>query len=116
MATYYNNFITFGLNRHRNFLNAPHNEGIDLFTDEDVQDFCCTILANYDCPESAVFVVFQDGRFEAFWKTFDEEGELCIARCESKNMHMFSEIDGEIRFCCYGLIIEQPNGMWKIQE
>ena len=121
-----NNYPMYGLNRYRSFMKAPTCEcGCGqpamtvLPTDDDVGDFCATMLYEHQCPESAIFAVFHDGRLRAYIKTWDEESGEYVAICvESidKDIHMFSKLDGEYRFCCYNLIIEQEPGLWMIQS
>lgn len=118
---YINNYPMYGLNRYRSFMAAPECEcgcgerGYMLLSDhEAVAEFCVTVLSEHECPDSAVFAVFNDGHYEAFVKTSDEKEK--IIDIGSNDLHMFSEIDGQFRLCCYNLIIEEKPGQWMIQS
>ena len=117
MAIYYNPYPMYGLNKYRSFLKAPicdcgcEKPGyIVLDTEKDVEDFCCSVLSEHECPDSAIFAVFHDGKHMAVFK--DDETFLKI---DDDNSHLFAKLDGDLRFCCYNLIIEEKPGMWMIR-
>lgn len=120
-----NNYAMYGLNRYRSFLTAPicdcgcgEPTSIILKTDDDVGQFCVEVLNRHECPNSAIFAVFHDGRMRAYVKEWDEKSGEFAADCyEGGNTtHMFSKLDGEFRFCCYNLIIEREPGQWMIES
>ena len=116
-----NNFILYGLNRYRNFLRAPvDTEGqkmdLVLLDEDDVKEFCTNLLHEHPCPDSAIFCVFNDGVMLAVIKLWDEDNRGKYEFIAAKDMHFFAELDGELRFCCYGLICEISPGHWAIQE
>ena len=119
-----NNYPMYGLNHNRRFLKPVMCECgcgqpayMVLKTDDDVKEFCCAMLQEYDCPRSVIFAVFNDGRNLVTWKEVDEDDKTVeILSCESDDIHMFSDLDGEMRFCCYSLIMEEDDGLWMIQE
>ena len=39
-----------------------------------------------------------------------------LAKIDSKDRKMFAELDGELRFCCYSLLLETAKGIFEIQE
>lgn len=115
-----NLYPMYGLNRNRSFLQAQVCDCgckkpmyLQLKTKEDVKNFCFNVLREYDCSLSGIFAVFDSGIYMAVWKQYDEELEDMT---ESDDMHMFSEIDGKFRLCCYNLIIEERPGEWMIQS
>lgn len=116
-----NNFITYGLNRKRNFLHSPilsNGEPEYIFTD-DIKEVCMELLEAESCPNSAIFSIKHNGDMMVIFKVaVDEEiGEMKLGIAKSNSdLHFFSEIDGKFRFCCYGMIIEQEPGRWEIQE
>ena len=119
----FNSYIFFGLNRNRHFLQAPECEcgcgqpAYLILKDHDaVGEFCSTVLFSYDCPDSAIFAIFNDGHYEAFVKEYDEDREQYVVsniRCDDKDS--FAELDGMYRLCCYNIIIEEQPGQWMIQ-
>lgn len=116
----------YGLNRYRSFLRAPKCECgcgqpayLVLKTDKDVGEFCCAMLFKHECPDSAIFAVYNDGRYQAFIKDWNEEkGKFRVTCVQSKDRdpHIFAKLDGEFRFCCYNLIIEEKPEQWIIQS
>jgi len=123
---YFNNFATYGLNNKRNFLKPPMCECgcgnkmyIVLESENDLWDFMSFILMEHECSQCAIFAVKFDGNCYAAIKSLDEneEQQVNILQSQIKNdMHMFSEIDGELTLHCYGLLIEEQPGNWMIQE
>ena len=119
-----NNYPMYGLNHNRSFLKAPLCEcgcgqpaHLLLKTDEDVTEFCKSALFMYECPDSAIFVVFNDGRMKAYIKLLlDDEVQVIELESADNDTHMFAELDGEFRFYCYNLIIEVEPGLWDIQS
>ena len=119
MAIYYNVYPMYGLNKNRSFLEVPVCEcgcgnpmHLVLKTKKDVEEFCCAMLEDHGCPESAIFAVFKNGKHMAIFRTCDEEKFL---KGESSDPQFFAKLDGEARFCCYNLIIEEKPGLWMIR-
>lgn len=120
MAIFYNCYPMYGLNKYRSFLKAPENSKHPMYIrmddEEEVMDLCCAILEDYECPDSAIFVVFQNGKYVAVFKEYDEDEDvMTFLKAEGDDIHFFSELDGELRFCCYNLIVEEKPGMWMIR-
>lgn len=123
MAIYYNCYPMYGLNKYRSFLEAPKCDcgcgnscHILLKDEEDVEDFCCAMLLEHECPDSAIFAVFKNGKHMAVFKEYDDDEEvMTILKGESYEPHFFAELDGEMRFCCYNLIVEEKPGKWMIR-
>ena len=120
-------YIIYGLNRRRSFLHLPKdNNAVTLPTQEDIEEFAKEILRSKEC-ECALFFVHKDGTYSSVFKTvlsekpsddFDEDGNLVItysiAKSPRKNdMHLFSWLDGEFRFCCYSILIEITDGLYE---
>ncbi len=115
-----NNFLLYGLNRKRNFLEAPLCEcgcGKKMYfvleDKDEVISLCEDLLLHTNCEEAAVFCVFKDGTHLGAMKIPCED-QIIIE--ESNDMHFFSDLDGEYRFCCYGLLCEMRTGEWHICE
>lgn len=105
-------FSAYGLNKERNLLT-----GIDPLVEvEDIEEMIETaveLLLLSECEESAIFLHSLDGQTIAVIR----QGEDCIMTYPEKEKNkysFFSEIDGEYRLCCYGLMIETNNNQWKI--
>lgn len=119
---YINNFILYGLNRKRNFLKCPSDdcgEKVPFVFEEDSDLFhsMAYLLYQHECPESAIFAVGLNNEFYAAVKMYDEEAdEEVVQIMHSDDMHMFADLDGELRLCCYALLIEVEPGHWMIQE
>lgn len=113
---YINNYPLYGLNQYRKFLKAPDRESrLRLETKKDVTEFCCSVLEQYPCPDSAIFAAFNDNTYLAVWKEVnDEDDSITLYSAEGSNSHFFSALDGEHRFCCYNLILEENDGEWII--
>jgi hypothetical protein len=118
-----NNFATYGLNRYRNFLKAPECEcgcgakGRIVVDDRDaLYDFMAQMVLSYDCEEPAVFAVAQNGDMIVAMREYDDKGEPTCPICVGKGYNFFSKIDGDVHFCCYGLLMEQEDGTWEICE
>lgn len=113
-------YIMYGLNKHRAFLAPPTcedcgHDGDLVFEDsDDLKEFCGFVLMDHDCENCAIFVVHRDGIYEAFMKMDEDEGAIGIIR--SDDMHMFAELDGELRFCCYSLLMETDEGIYEIKK
>lgn len=113
------------LNKFRNFLFAPECEcgcgGKGTLLLDDVQElfaFMNDMLIDYDCEQSAIFAHAYDDSMYAAIKNFDEEGNVDVKffGIKETDMEFFAEWDGELRFCCYGLMIESKPGEWDIVE
>lgn len=119
-----NNFILYGLNRHRNFLSAPicdcgcgEKMYIELENELEVINFCCEMLAETGCDAPGMFAVFLDGSYMALTLLYDEdEEEAKVVIGRRRDMHFFSEFDAEFGLHCYGLICEIRPNEWMIQE
>ena len=115
----YNSFAFYGLNRNRNFLKCPTCEDkIPFIIDskKEIEERCQELLAMHSCPDSAIFLVYQDGNMETIFKHHVYDDGIEFGMMDGCDMHFFSEMDGEYRYCCYGLIIEERPGEWMIQE
>lgn len=113
-----NHFATYGLNRHRSFLQRPKSEDLAYIATEnkdDLGELCASLLFEHDCPESAIFCVCRDGSFITALK-LDEETPGKISIIESRDPYSFSYIDAEYRLCCYGLMIEVDDNKWEVCE
>ena len=123
-------FAAYGLNKYRNFLNAPECEcgcgeksSVILRTKEDLFGFFGGMLSENDCDQCAIFAYGFDGQLYAGLKyvTWDEENdsekvEMTVLSTDKENLEFFQEVDAEFELHCYGLIIETKAGEWKIIE
>lgn len=108
-----NNFAQYGLNKRRNFMQAPKDEdgNPSYIIVDSIEDFCIAMVQECECPDCAVFVVRIDNSMLAFVK--EDDG---VAVYGGNDHNFFSIVDGETRRCCYGLIIEEEENKWMIQE
>ena len=121
---YVDQYIMYGLNRRRNFIGLPECDtcgermGILLETAEDIEDFAVEALRDHDCNTCALFFVFNDDSYGAYFKcVYDEDEkdvEYALCRMFGKDRHMFAELDGEFRFCCYSLLVETNDGLFEV--
>lgn len=125
----FDSYIMYGLNRRRSFLHLPKGNKVRLSSAEEIEEFSKEVLKEKDC-NCALFYVYLDGTSSAFFKSFtsqelvpsefnEYEKELvesyAICRSERKrNMHLFAELDGNFRFCCYSLLIEKKDGVFEV--
>ena len=126
-------FAAYGLNKFKNFLNAPicecgcgNKTHILLKDDEALLNLTGQLLSEHDCENCAIFAHSYDNKLYATVKCleFDEEdddyedGEVVIRLLGTTddNLTFFQELDAEFGFHCYGLMIETKKGEWKIIE
>lgn len=110
----FNNYIIYGLNRERNFINSKVAGTIfPLETKSDVVDFCASTLHMCECDKPGMFAVFKNGTFLAMAKHVDEDDYEQFVIAEDDDMHFFAEFDADYRLCCYSLIYEIRNGEWR---
>lgn len=121
-------YIMYGLNRNRRFLQLPDGvKTINLATKEDLIDFSIEILKAKEC-ECALFYVHLDGSYSSVFKTIvseeidddviTEDSQILVtySLCTSlrkKDIHLFSTLDGCYRFCCYSLLVEIEDGVYE---
>ena len=115
-----NNYPMYGLNHNRSFLRPPKcadgNGYIILKTQDELDEFASEILIKHKCSNPALFIVYNDGRMGAY-TTMISDDEIQVRYLQNEcDLHFFAKLDGECRFCCYNLIIEEKPGMWMIQE
>ncbi len=122
----FDSYIMYGLNRRRSFLRVSSCEGcggkqkVMLESDEELLEFSTETLKTRDCMASALFYVMKDGTYKTVFRVVcdeDEEEDLvefAIGTVRSSDMHMFAELDGEFKFCCYSLLIETDDGEFEV--
>lgn len=121
-------YILYGLNRNRKFLRLPQDNMVHLSNEEDLTRFATKVLEKKDC-DSALFFVHMDGTYSSVFKTTvseelvsnedeeEESMEITYTICKSerkRDMHFFSWLDGQFRFCCYSLLVETSEGMYEV--
>ena len=123
-----NEFAIRGLNKYRNILKAPTcdccNEPamLCLKTDEDIVDFCATVLLENGCSRSAIFLYYLNGKQRVILTVpgWDDKEECeyieNIGSAYVEGNDGFAEFDAEIGLHCYGLIIQKNKEEWMIQE
>ena len=134
---YYDPYIFYGLNHKRSFLRvvSPFDGKVLLKSADDVMKFSIETLKNYQCDFCALFYVFNDDSYGAFFKYVynaygenegnddyeedeyeDKERDVKYAICRGYSMdrHLFAELDGRMRFCCYSLLIEKEDGVFEV--
>lgn len=111
-------FEAYQLNKHRNFLESPRCDcGCGgkalLVAEDDIHQIAAGFLEDHDCPNSAVFLLYDDDYMEAVVKT---EDVIEVVTAEKYDRQLFSIIDAEFRLCCYSLMMETEDGLWEIIE
>lgn len=125
---YIDQYIMHGLNRHRSFKCTP-GPRVRLDTEEKLQKYAVRNLKKTDC-QSAVFVQYIDETYSAYIKIYhadddrgpmfeDEDGDLVFtfAICSLPRVadsHVFAQIDGDFRLCCYSLLLEVEDGIYEV--
>jgi hypothetical protein len=119
----------YGLNHRRSFLRLPEckdcGDGmkLSLCTPDEVTEFATDVLKDADCDCCALFFVMKDGTYKSYFKTLfdseeiDDEGlelTFALASAASTDRHAFADLDGELRFCCYSLILEIEDGLFEV--
>ena len=114
----------YGLNRRRSFLRLPSCEEcgemmrVVLDGPEDIEDFSIEALSGHECDSCALFYVHKDGTFSAYFKTVydadDEDVTFAIGKIKSEDRHLFADLDGEMRFCCYSILNEIADGVYEV--
>lgn len=121
----FDQYIMYGLNRRRAFLDPPTCEdcggkGQLVLEGNDLREFCLFVLTEHDCEYCALFFVHKDETYEAYFKSgveYNEETDTFdyhIGRCRANDRHMFSELDGEFKFCCYSLLLEVDDNTYEV--
>ena len=112
-------------------MRIPAYAGLDvgnklyMKTHADVEEFSTDSLKVHPCESCALFYVYLDGTYEAFFKYIydvdegddsDEEKEITYAYCcmQGDDRHFFAQLDGRFRFCCYSLLIEVEDGVYEV--
>lgn len=124
-----NEFAMRGLNKYRNFLNAPECEcgcggkAMPIFdTQEELMNFCAGVLFNNGCSHAAVFLVHKNGNQEIVLTMpgYDEEADCeyieNIGSFIDNDADAFAKFDGEVGLHCYGMLIEKDDNCWEICE
>lgn len=130
LKIYTDQYIFYGLNRYRQFLSIPScNEcgerpRIVTKTKEDLESFSVEVLKGHDCFSCALFYVFLDGTYGAFFKIvnneeYDEDEdedtiEFALCKVTNSDRHLFAELDAEFRLCCYSLLVEVEDGVYEV--
>ena len=120
-------FAMRGLNKYRNILSAPDcdygcgGKGCPMFEDKEVlHDFCSEMLYENGCMNSAIFLVFKDGKQEIVWGHTDEDDhkyQISLFTGDKLTpVDIFAHFDADAGLHCYGLMIEKDNNLWEICE
>ena len=98
-------FSGYGLNKFKNFLQAPECD-------------CCAIFAHsYDNKMYAgIKCVEYDEDGEIINDDSEDETPVKFFAVDDDYYEFFQELDADIGLHCYGLIIETNKGQWKIIE
>ena len=124
-------FEDFGLDVNKNFMVAPLCEcgcgkkgNLILNTNQDVRDFCASMLYDLECDNCAICVVPIDKRPYITIKHIGENDNSVVSIFaygdlddqNDNDYSIFREFDREFNFHCIGLIMEIDYCMWKIIE
>lgn len=109
---------------------------IQLHNQDELFSFMSNMLLEHMCPDGAIFAIsYDDKMYTAYMDLPETEEELedllesdeldedeldedliKVVSINEINMDFFAAMDADLRFCCYGLIIETSPGHWKIIE
>lgn len=117
-------FSAYGLDKNKNFLQAPLCEcgcgekaSLVLETNKDLFQFMNAMLMENDCNHCAIFAYAFDGCMYAALKVENETDDpVLFFQIQESDLGFFREWDDELGLHCYGLIIETRKGLWKIIE
>lgn len=102
----------YGLNRHRSFLES---DIINLDNLDELIEFINEMLIEHECLACAIFAItYSDQMIAGF--TAGTLNEIYYTSNEEVDLDFFATLDGELRFCCYSLLIEIRPGIWRIIE
>ena len=120
-----------GLNKYRSFMSAPLceccNEPAPLLIEdeEELDRFCYTVLYENGWNNSAIFLVYRDGRQKIVYTETDyyedDEVENCeyisgISSMYVEGNDQFAIFDADMGLRCYSLMIEKEKGVWTVEE
>lgn len=117
-------FGAYGLDKNKNFLQAPLCEcgcgekaNLVLENIKELFQFMNAMLMENDCNHCAIFAYAFDGSMYAALKVENETDDpVLFFQIQESDLGFFREWDDELGLHCYGLIIETRNGLWKIIE
>lgn len=132
-------FGSYGLNEFRNFNHRTMT--ITLEDEDELVEYMASSLMDHGCAESAFFAVKYDGGAiichftppvtmllpEKKIKKMLKKGKITqeqideqeryyfrVLRDADFDMRDFAEFDGEMRLCCYALMVENEPGKWTV--
>lgn len=116
-------FDAYGLNREKNFLQAPVCECgcgektvLILKDKKELFDFMFNMLMENDCDHCAIFAHTLDDNMYTALKVENETDMPVLFFGQKDSMTFFKEWDDELDLHCYGLLVETKRGHWKIIE
>lgn len=117
-------FGAYGLDKEKNFLQAPECEcgcggkaSLVLKDRKELFQFMNSMLLENDCDHCAIFAHAFDGSMYVAMKVENETDDpVLFFAIEETDLGFFREWDDEVQFHCYGLLIETKKGLWKIIE
>lgn len=117
-------FGAYGLDKNKNFLQAPLCEcgcgekaSLVLEDIKELFQFMNAMLMENDCNHCAIFAYAFDGCMYAALKVENETDDpVLFFQIQESDLGFFREWDDELGLHCYGLIIETRKRLWKIIE
>lgn len=131
-------YSLFGLNKQRNFLKGGAE--IKVNDDDELFEIMGALLENHACLKSAIFAISRIGVMYAavmyardedfdditdlssiYEDDDDDEDEDSVEvvvdiLATEFTIDWFAELDADFRLCCYSIIEEVENGIWKVLE
>ena len=118
-----NTFKSYGLDKNKNFIQAPMCEcrcgskcNIILENKEEILGFMFEILMNNDCEHCGIFAHGINCEYIALKVENETDEPIMFLGTEGTDKNVFSEIDKEFQLHCYGLIVETKIGEWEVIE
>ena len=117
-------FAAYGLNKEKNYLQAPicecgcGSKAVLLLSDrEELFGFMFNMLLENECNHCGMFAhAFDGSMYVAIKVCEDEEDPVKFFGIEETDMTFFKGWDDELELHSYGLLIESKHGEWKIIE
>lgn len=117
-------FEAYGLDKEKNFLQAPvcecgcGSKAVLLLSDrEELFGFMYSMLMENECNYCGIFAhAYDNSMYVAIKVGENEEEPVKFYGLDETDMNFFKEWDDKLELHCYGLLIESKRGKWKIVE
>ena len=116
-------FEAYKLDVEKNFLQSPVCEcgcggktTLLLKDNKELFQFMFAVLMENECNHCAIFAHAYDNTMYAALKVENGTDDPVLFFEQKGNINFFKEWDNELDLHCYGLIVENKRGEWKIIE